>query len=451
MTATRPSWVALGITLWLSLPPAAGAAPPMTTGQAFAEGQGFTGAVDPGAAAKTGGGSVTFGGQTFGIGDITDMNAAQGATGSLNNPPEAALGGAGTLDPTTALGTSAAGQHVTTAFGTRPVFTINPATDPMITGAQIIENNPQAVAGAITTAYSGCSTITSSTPPVYEQKICHESVTRAPQACQKILNVAVKVDWVPSCASGSVIAVSAAGQFCHKKNGLDEWIGKHASAVCDYSNNGFQKIAYRHLPIGEQQFGASGCGSTPRAPNLWLMTGPAYWVPEIPATVPQPMYSYKWGAGTRTVSYVGGCPGNNCSYTIMDEGRWQYTYPVCSSGTTDGAGYLTETNSTAPLPNPVSVAVTDVTPGGCYTSKLPKWSSEGAYCANREIYAYQMDADGNVVGGTCMALQNTRAPDGYTVIGAVNTLNFTRASLVKSVTETDTIDNQCTGLEARAK
>ncbi len=148
MTAARLPWITLEITLpgvaalLLSLPSAVNAGPPMTTDEAFTAGKSFTGAIDPGATAKTGAGSVTFGGKTYGINDVKDMNAARGATGTLDNPPEASLGGGGALDPTTALGASEAGGHVTTSFGTRPVFTIDPTTDPTITHSQTVENNP---------------------------------------------------------------------------------------------------------------------------------------------------------------------------------------------------------------------------------------------------------------------------------------------------------------------
>lgn len=440
----------MAVAALLSLPLAVTAGPPMTTGDAFTAGKSYTGAVDPGAAAKTGGGSVTFGGKTYGIGDVMDMNAAQGATGALDKPPEAALGGGGTLDPTSALGASEAGSHVTTTFGTRPVFTIDPATDPMMTKSQTIENDPEAVAGAITGTYSGCSSITSSTPPVYEEKICHESVTMAPQACQKILNVAVKVDWVPSCASGTVIATSAAGQSCDKHDGADDWHGYHASAVCDYSSAGRQKIVHRRDPIDEGQLGASGCGAG-LAPNLSLMTAPAFWVPEAPTAIPQPLYSYidfiGFGSSTRHVYYAGGCTGDSCSYTIMDQGQFDYTYPACPSGTTAAESLYIMTASSgggaptyAPLPPP----------GGCFAAQ----PTSGFGCAAGDISAYTKSGSGFFATYTpvgCQRLQITNAPTGYTVTGDANTLNFARARLVKKVTETDAWDNQCAGLEAQAK
>lgn len=448
MTAARsPGWMGAAL---LSLPLAVTSGPPMTTGEAFTAGKSFTGAVDPGAAARTGGGSVTFGGKTYGIGDVKDMNAAQGATGTLDKPPEASLGGGGALDPATALGASEAGQHVTTSFGTRPVFTIDPATDPVMNKSKTVENDPEAVAGAITGAYSGCSSITSSTPPVYEEKICHESVTMAPQSCQKILNVAVAVNWVPSCTSGNVIAVSAAGQSCDKHDGADDWHGYHASAVCDYSSAGFQKIAHTRRPIDEGQLGASGCG-TGIPPNLSLMTTPGYWLPETPTAVPQPLYNYITqtgfiGAGTAYVHYAGGCTGDACSYTIMDQGNWEYTYPACPTGTMAAELLYTRTVVDGVITYHPVVAP----PGGCFAPG----TASGFGCASGGVQAYVKSGTGFFATYTpagCQRLQITNAPTGYTVTGTANTLNFIRAALKKKVTETDAWDNQCAGLEAQAK
>lgn len=446
MTAARsPGWMGAAL---LTLPLAAVAGPPMTTGDAFTAGKSFTGAIDPGAAARKGGGSVTFGGKTYGIGDVTDMNAARGATGTLDNPPEASLGGGGTLDPAAALGASEAGQHVTTSFGTRPVFTIDPATDPTITHSQAIENDPEAVAGAITGAYSGCSSITSTTPPVYEEKICHESVTMAPQSCQKILNVAVTVNWVPSCTQGTVIA-SAGTNSCSQYDGHDWWLGGYASAVCNLNNPGFQTIVARPV-VEESDLGASGCGSGV-PPNLSLMTTPAFLVPEVPTAVPQFLGTattniWRSAIGPTQMHYAGGCVGDTCNYVILHKDQWKYTYPACPTGTTAAESLYTRTVVDGVITYHPVVAP----PGGCFAPG----TASGFGCASGGIQAYVKSGTGFFATYTyvgCQQLHTTNQPTGYTVTGIANTLNFPRARNTKQVTETDAWDNQCAGLEAKAK
>jgi hypothetical protein len=269
----------------------------------------------------------------------------------------------------------------------------------------------------------------------------------APQTCPKILNVAVKVDWVPSCASGTVIATSAADQFCDKHNGPDDWHGWHATAVCDYSKTGFQRIAHTRLPIDEGQLGASGCGSSPKPPNLSLMTSPGYWLPETPTSVPQPLYNYIahtgfiGAPGTDYVHYAGGCTGDTCSYTIMDQGQWKYTYPACPSGTSPAESLYVKTGGV------FSSTYTQLSGQGCYTTQPPVVLG----CATGDVAAYTPLSGGGYTSAGCQRLDSTRVPDGYTVTGAVNVLNFTRAGLVKKVTESDAWDNQCAGLEAQAK
>lgn len=413
--------------------------------QAFQDGKSFAGAVDPAAVAKTGAGSVTFGGQTFGVGDINSMSIQQGGNGNLAQPPEASLSGSSTLDPSAAyLNTDPAGdaaQFTSSAFGSRPIFTVDPNTDPMVLKKNTIQTNPSSITGTAGGSFTGCTPTQTTTPPVYSEKICNISINTQTQTCQKILNVTVQVDWVPNCTAGNVIATSVSAQGCSQNNGLDTWVGNHAAAVCEYTNPGFQKLTHR-LRIQEHELSSSGCGSNPVPPNLWQMTSPAYLVNDAIITMPQTLYSYlKWSNGwvNANVSYVGGCTGGNCNYTIMNEGRWNYTYPACPQGQTDGAGYVTNIDDGFGNITPTQVEV--ITPGACYVVE----GVNGDGVCNAGKYYYSTESTQG-----CLAPQGMRTPSGYTITGATNTLNYIKPAINKVVTETDSIDNQCAGLEVNS-
>jgi hypothetical protein len=182
MMRVNPPFILLLIMLLIS-PVHAG-----DTAAAFDAGASYSGAVDPAAAIK-GGGNFTLGDQTYGIDNINAINQAQGGE-DLSNPPEAALWGSETLDATEAYANSSEGQWVTGSAATRPMFTINPATDPLLQTGKAIKDDPTSIIGTLGETYSDCTTLTVTGSAAYEEKVCQETRDATEVSCAKILTVA---------------------------------------------------------------------------------------------------------------------------------------------------------------------------------------------------------------------------------------------------------------------
>ena len=102
----------------------------------------------------------------------------------------------------------------------RPLTPLTPA-DPMLVLGRATATDPVSVAGAFAASYTGCSTQTVTTPPIYETDLCTEAKSLQPQTCTKTLTVTVTVS--DSCTPGTwygaqAISVSAAnggwGDIC---------------------------------------------------------------------------------------------------------------------------------------------------------------------------------------------------------------------------------------------
>jgi hypothetical protein len=86
--------------------------------------------------------------------------------------------------------------------GRRPAFNIGP-DDPLRAGARVITNNPQSMAGNLAGSYSGCSTITTTTPDRFEKALCHEYRLTETNTCNKVLTVTAV--FTPGCTDGQLL------------------------------------------------------------------------------------------------------------------------------------------------------------------------------------------------------------------------------------------------------
>ena len=66
------------------------------------------------------------------------------------------------------------GAFVSESATTRPQFQFDKETDPLLTRAAAIEEDPQSVAGTITGEFSGCQSSTINTPAQYSIETCVE-------------------------------------------------------------------------------------------------------------------------------------------------------------------------------------------------------------------------------------------------------------------------------------
>lgn len=147
---------------------------------------------------------------------IGDAKAQSVVPAYTPNAPQASyFSGGGILGPSSAVANACAQQSATAADpacaavnfsqsnpGRRPTFTIGP-NDPLRTGARVITNDPQAIAGNLAGSYSGCSTITTTTPDRFETAICHEYRLSETNTCDKVLTVTAV--FTPGCTDGQFL------------------------------------------------------------------------------------------------------------------------------------------------------------------------------------------------------------------------------------------------------
>ena len=84
----------------------------------------------------------------------------------------------------------------------RPAYSIT-ASDPLLTRANTITGDPQAIAGNLAGTYSGCTVQTVTSPDVFETLICHQYRTIENTTCDKVLIVTPVV--TPGCSSGQFL------------------------------------------------------------------------------------------------------------------------------------------------------------------------------------------------------------------------------------------------------
>lgn len=385
------------------------------TATAFEAGKSFTGAVDPAAAAKNGG-NFTQGAKTFGIGDVGVMSRGRGGGVDLANPPEASLAGGATLEPSSALSTSGEGQWVAGSAVTRPVFTLDPITDPLLKAGNAIKNDPEAVAGSLDTTYSGCQTVTVVGTPTFEEKVCQESREEASASCNRTLNVEVTP---ASCAPGQTLTRVAITNASGYQGALGTSLG--LVSVCrddrevtfnfDYTGwcyAGYAKSTYSatlsvapsaqiisRAPIDIWQGTASGGARTPLkdSPNL---IGADY-----------------FRRGCFLSFEAGGCVDGQCNYgfRFVDEYNWD-----------DGRYPDVDRTFTLSLPTPTMQSVSDRWEDGCGGMEgSPVCASTGETCSDgpacrvldgvevcRDCWKYRRDYTclGSATTHNCQALRD---------------------------------------------
>jgi len=84
----------------------------------------------------------------------------------------------------------------------RPQFDIDRA-DPILARSRSILNDPAAIAGNIAGTYSGCTVQSTSTPQIYETRICNQYRTVESHTCDKILIVTPYQ--TPGCSPGQFL------------------------------------------------------------------------------------------------------------------------------------------------------------------------------------------------------------------------------------------------------
>lgn len=391
------------------------------TAAAFSEGKAFSGSVDAGAAAKSG--AFTSGGRTFGVGDVTDMSVNRGGSGDLANPPEASISG-DNLDPTAAYNAENtagdAGRWVSDAFSKRPLFTIDPKTDPLIMSGRDIQANPAAFAGTLDASYGSCKTIAVTGSAGHESRVCQESREMVSGVCEKTLNVTVKAETVSSCKNGDVLAVDNLG--CFKRSGTD-WHDRISYAVCNTAKPGYQQIgSIGGFDIGA--FGSSGCGKY-KPPNPNDPAFPKFWLSDDKTTAPVYFGSYQ----DSDMYYVGGCEEDNCSYTIIyGHNNGGFTYPQsCPAGSTPGETFQPGD-------------------GNCYVES----GSSQDYCDGTYFNVVDPNDDYRREFPRCFNVVATRAPNGYAGVGH-QMLAFKRARVATNHTiESESWTDNCAGRDANS-
>ena len=115
---------------------------------------------------------------------------------------QACTGAAPGSGPTQAQAACQATQFTQTNALQRPSFTLG-ANDPLLSRSRTITADPQAIAGNIAGAYSGCSVQTQTTPERFEQALCHQYRLTETLRCDKVLIVTPQQ--TPGCTDGQFL------------------------------------------------------------------------------------------------------------------------------------------------------------------------------------------------------------------------------------------------------
>lgn len=392
------------------------------TAAAFQAGKSYTGGVDPAAAARNGG-NFTQGVQTFGIGNVGAMSQARGGGSDLAHPPEASLGGSGTLDASSALTASGEGQWVVGSAVTRPVFTIDPMTDPLLTAGSTIKDNPEAVAGTLDTTYSGCQTVTVDGSPTFEEKVCQESRKEEPTSCNRTLTVAVTA---ASCGPGQTLTQVAIANTSGHAGALGTSLD--LASVCrndsevtfDFAFTGWCYAGYARSTYSATLSAEPAARIVSRAPiDIWQGTPLNDGTVEGGARTPLRDSPNLIGAdyfrrGCFLSFEGGGCASGQCNYDfrLVDEYNW------------DDGGYPDlDRRFTVSFPTPVMQTITDNWNEGCGgVDGSPVCSLTGEVCTDgpacrlingvevcRDCWNYRRDYTclGGTATGNCQVLRDS--------------------------------------------
>ncbi|MDH5179522.1 MAG: conjugal transfer protein TraN [Gammaproteobacteria bacterium] len=85
-----------------------------------------------------------------------------------------------------------AGTFVNDSLSSRPQFSFDQQTDPLLTRSANIEAAPQSVAGSITGEFTGCSSTTTTTPAQYNTQTCVEWRQSQSATCEESLAISCK-------------------------------------------------------------------------------------------------------------------------------------------------------------------------------------------------------------------------------------------------------------------
>ena len=157
-------------------------------------------------------------GNTAARSQINGNTAQSNVPGYTTNPPQTSyFGGPGISTPAAAAanvctGPGDSGDLAAQACNAvnfsqtnptrRPNFSIAP-NDPLLTGSKTITADPQAIAGNIAGAYSGCTVQTTTTPDRFETALCHQFRTTETRSCDKVL-IVTPVQ-TPGCSDGQFL------------------------------------------------------------------------------------------------------------------------------------------------------------------------------------------------------------------------------------------------------
>ncbi len=223
------------------------------------------------------------------------------------NVPETGYAGLGSGLTSTAQGavaTNSTAAWFQSANASRPRFTLNPATDPILTYTDSIATNPNAIVGSITGTYQGCAPQQNPSATSYTTEYCTEWADTVPLTCQRTLDVTVS--WTNSCTAGTYIASGIA----NRGNAADNM---EARIICDLANT--SQITAQIHAYGGRGDCHGGWITVALDPTPHAQRGP------IATLKPD------WFGSCQTVPVYeeGGCNGNNCTYTFtFEHGEWQW-------------------------------------------------------------------------------------------------------------------------------
>ncbi|HHH46123.1 MAG TPA: hypothetical protein ENK53_03825, partial [Thiotrichales bacterium] len=215
------------------------------------------------------------------------------------NVPEtgyASLGSGLTSTAQGAVATNSTAAWFQSANASRPRFTLNPATDPILTYTDSIATNPNAIVGSITGTYQGCAPQQNPSATSYTTEYCTEWADTVPLTCQRTLDVTVSQ--TGNCTPGSVVSAGSAS------------VGNMTMEIqilCDTATNTITGQA-RLFDPGSSCTGNGTWQPFTLDPNTAITTATAI------ATV-----GYESSAGCAPVFLFvnnGQCSGNTCSYSF---------------------------------------------------------------------------------------------------------------------------------------